>query len=205
MQRAPKRSHVKQKWATVISMAKNIYKVVKILDDGQYLEGGSPDYITHNLFSTELWSPQNSCPEGESLYRRLWPKVDQAIEDGDLESAFVHWRDHGGKEGRSYLCRKDGNPPKPQLVRIKRPNPKAQCPEGEADYFRRFPDVKHAVRVGSLASAFVHWELFGRKEGRRYRCLETMDDNENDYEEQDKGKEKRKGKGTAHRKQKKNQ
>ena len=77
--------------------------------------------------------------------------------------------------------------------------------EGEADYFRRFPDVKHAVRVGSLASAFVHWELFGRKEGRRYRCLETMDDNENDYEEQDKGKEKRKGKGTAHRKQKKNQ
>ena len=44
-----------------------------------------------------------------------------------------------------------------------------ECPEGEEAYFRTYPDVaKHRFFQGR--TAYLHWKLYGKEEGRHYIC-----------------------------------
>ena len=40
----------------------------------------------------------------------------------------------------------------------------------EREYLRCNPDVRRAVRRGTMESGIVHYQVFGRREGRRLSC-----------------------------------
>ena len=46
-----------------------------------------------------------------------------------------------------------------------------ECPEGEIDYRKSYPDVAGVLGKGDIfGSAFEHWEQYGKAEGRSYVC-----------------------------------
>ena len=51
-----------------------------------------------------------------------------------------------------------------------------KCPEGERDYVEKYPDIKRALRKkgGKYTSAFHHYRVAGKKEGRVYTCDEVL-------------------------------
>merc|ERR1712106_330271 len=114
------------------------------------------------------------------LYLKLYPDVKDAMKHGVFSSAFVHWRDFGQQEGRKYVCKHDGKEvPKPKPTRRTKKSgpPKKSCPEGEKDYFERFPDVEDAVKLGTFPSGFAHWIKFGKVEGKNCECDESEEAN----------------------------
>jgi len=169
------RLKVMQDWSGAISVAKQSYLGMKAIERTEDEKGVPPSFITHNLFSTDLWTPLEPCVEGEVLYLKLYPDVKDAMNQGAFSSAFAHWRDFGQQEGRKYVCKHDEKEvPKPKPTRRiqKSGPPKKSCPEGEKDYFERFPDVEDAVKLGSFPSGFAHWIKFGKVEGKSYECDE---------------------------------
>jgi hypothetical protein len=89
-------------WSEVIEEAKAKFEDMKSSNRNGRV---SSKEISHSrLFSTDLWVPTESCPEGEALYMKLYPDVSGAVDQKMFQSAFQHWRDHGHHEGRSYVC-----------------------------------------------------------------------------------------------------
>ena len=117
-------------------------------------------------------NPQGPCPEGEESYLSRRPDVKEAVEAGALESAYVHWIQHGRKEGLEYLCF-EGAAKVHNLFRNDIWLPQAPCEVGETMYVRQFPDVGKAMKAGSFESAFQHWKDHGIAEERVYYCPHT--------------------------------
>jgi len=57
-----------------------------------------------------------------------------------------------------------------RLLNVNIDYPKEKCPEGEEMYLGTFNDVAAVVKGGGFGSAFQHWKLYGKKEGRSYYC-----------------------------------
>ena len=47
------------------------------------------------------------------------------------------------------------------------PEPVQACPEGEAAYFQKYPDVDQKWKPGE---AHYHWKQYGKAKGRQYSC-----------------------------------
>ncbi|KAL3908648.1 MAG: hypothetical protein SGILL_008404, partial [Bacillariaceae sp.] len=89
-------------WSQVIAEAKRKYNAMKGADGKA---GKRSAEVPHSaLFSSDIWVPTEACPEGEALYLKMYPDVGAALGEKMFQSAFVHWRDYGNHEGRSYVC-----------------------------------------------------------------------------------------------------
>lgn len=106
---------------------------------------------------------------GEAVYQQNDPGVAKAVESGIYSSAFEHYLDFGFAEKRSYAG-------VDQLIHsllntVIYQEIGESCPVGEELYWSLYPDVKAVLqsRVDNK-SAFWHWRLYGKHEGRLYMC-----------------------------------
>jgi hypothetical protein len=124
----------------------------------------------HKLLGHPILHPTKKCDEGEQLYLGAKENADiaKAVKDGIFESGFQHWDMHGKHEGRKYYCNSSGkfHP----LLRNKIPVPTEKCDEGEEIYLSAYKDIIQAIQSGIFESAFQHWDLHGKREGRSYYC-----------------------------------
>lgn len=94
----------------------------------------------------------------ESAYLAANQDVAVAVQNGRFHSGAAHWLELGRLEGRAR---------QPSDV-----NPLLPADFSEAEYLARNPDLKAAIRSGSIASGSAHWLSHGRHEGRDYRMPE---------------------------------
>lgn len=173
----------------IIDLDKNRTKWEAVRDDGiAYIER------THNRRKTmERWSriinsnrrakkllgdpildPTDKCDEGEEIYLRDNRDVDEAVKNGVFDSGFHHWSLHGKLDGRSYYCNSKGK--LHNLLRTSIPIPTRECDEGEKIYLNAYNDIGRAIKEGYFKSAFHHWDLHGKREGRNYYCNYVISD-----------------------------
>eukprot|EP00551_Chaetoceros_affinis_P002772 CAMPEP_0203661744 /NCGR_PEP_ID=MMETSP0088-20131115/59773_1 /ASSEMBLY_ACC=CAM_ASM_001087 /TAXON_ID=426623 /ORGANISM="Chaetoceros affinis, Strain CCMP159" /LENGTH=183 /DNA_ID=CAMNT_0050524433 /DNA_START=1 /DNA_END=552 /DNA_ORIENTATION=- len=58
------------------------------------------------------------------------------------------------------------------LAKVKLNKATESCPEGEKHYLMKNPDVKEAIKRGIFTSGFMHYDLYGKDEGKPYICYE---------------------------------
>lgn len=103
------------------------------------------------------------CYEGEILYMKRYPDINEAFNNQLISSGFQHWSNSGRHEGRDYVCNKE---------RSANSNPSSVCPEGETLYLKWYKDVREAVPK-KFKTGFAHWELHGKEQGMVYFCKLT--------------------------------
>ena len=70
------------------------------------LEFGDSHFAVPDAEDIEAPYSPKRCPEGDKLYLRMYPDVKKEFEKGKFKSPFQHWKRHGKKEGRDYVCNK---------------------------------------------------------------------------------------------------
>merc|ERR1712071_202987 len=133
------------------------------------------DLNKKRIIDAYLWwdlSPDESCVDGEKLYRELYPSAltDVSSSPKINEEAFEHWKLHGKKEGKFYACEEKFEVTNSGVLTQKFLTPKRPFPEGEKTYFAKYPDVALSVEFGVFDSGFTHWEMMGQSEGKTYGC-----------------------------------
>lgn len=126
----------------------------------------------HDQQSKTIPVPTEKCDEGEEVYLGAYKEVGIGIKEGHFESGFHHWNLHGNLEGRSYYC-----DPKWQAHNLfcnSIPMPTKKCDEGEEIYLRAYEDVGIGIKEGYFDSGFHHWDLHGKREGRKYYCNDAI-------------------------------
>ncbi|MBX6382999.1 MAG: hypothetical protein IRZ07_08480 [Microbispora sp.] len=108
------------------------------------LEGASEVTIPMGLFRFLLQLAVANGDFNEAGYLDANPDVAEAVRDGAVESARLHYIGFGYFEGRLGAT--------PEV--------------DERWYLRSYPDVGAAVRSGRIASATEHFRVIGASEGR---------------------------------------
>ncbi len=101
--------------------------------------------MTYEDFENLLRQLLQAVKVDEEWYRSHYPDVDQAIQDGTMQSAHDHFVTSGYFEGR-LPCEIEVN---------------------EECYLAAHPDIAEAVKDGKITSARQHFIEFGYAEGRR--------------------------------------
>ncbi len=97
---------------------------------------------------------QHSQGFDEAFYLEKYPDVAQAVAAGAYSSGLAHFISNGRAEGRSGIPAQ-GEIPADDVSSF-----------DEAWYLENNPDVAKAVADGRFASAYQHWTMDGRAEGR---------------------------------------
>lgn len=108
------------------------------------LEGAAEVTIPAGLFRFLLQLAVANGDFNEAGYLKANPDVAEAVQDGAVESARLHYIGYGYFEGRQGAT--------PEV--------------DERWYLRSYPDVGSAVRAGRLSSATEHFEIVGASEWR---------------------------------------
>src|SRR5262249_19320104 len=85
-----------------------------------------------------------SVPVDEEWYRKTYPDVDEAIEEGRIASGREHFISSGYFEGRKA----------------------GRTVVDENFYLATYPDVAEGIEFGEIQSAQEHFETHGAEEGR---------------------------------------
>jgi hypothetical protein len=108
------------------------------------LEGAAQVTVPAGLFRFLLQLAVANGDFNEAGYLQANPDVAEAVQDGAVESARLHYIGYGYFEGRQGAT--------PEV--------------DERWYLRSYPDVGSAVRAGRLSSATEHFQIVGASEWR---------------------------------------
>jgi hypothetical protein len=156
IQRTNSRAMVRRSWLGIMKVATEKRQDLANCD-------ATLEFVSCFARKKQLLS-DSMCPEGEERYKDAYPYVKASIEDGEFPSAWEHFETKGKAEGLVYSCGcrqlftsgyKEG----------------AMCPVGEETYKEVYPAVEHAIDDGSFASAWEHYETYGRDKGYFYSCF----------------------------------
>ena len=197
------RSTLAKTWEAALDSALDArYKYREaMLDECEVLQFKCPhDMVKYLREESRSEHIKELCPDGESLYREMYPDVAQWLETRRKWSGYHHYKKNGANEGRIYTCNatkialwqnctspctsptieeersltiKPGQ--KDQYhpivtVQMKDPKKVKKCDKGEELYQIMYPDIKRAIKRKRFPSAYNHWKRAGSLEGREYYC-----------------------------------